>query len=56
MTDPACQTQEPWGSISKLVTPLLQAKRWSYPVSVDRSGLVAGATPQFFSSYTIGHS
>jgi len=29
---------------------------WSYPVSVDRSGLLAGATPQCFSSYPIGHS
>ena len=30
--------------------------QWSYPVSVDRSGLLAGATPQCFSSYPIGHS
>ena len=27
---------------------------WSYPVSVDRSGLVAGATPQRFSSCPMG--
>jgi transposase len=34
----------------------VQVNLWSYPVSVDRSGLVAGATPQCFSSHPIGHS
>ena len=33
-----------------------RSSNWSYPVSVDRSGLAAGATPQCFSSYPIGHS
>src|SRR5271157_898482 len=34
--------------------PLRRSSFWSYPVSVDRSGLVCWATPRCFDSYSIG--
>ena len=33
---------------------VLTAEEWGYPVSVDRSGLVAWVTPKYLASYLMG--
>jgi hypothetical protein len=39
-----------------LELPSLQRAYWSYPVFVDKFGLVVWVTPKFFNSYSIGES
>ena len=51
---PSNASKESSGTFEDLKKKKLE--KWSYPVSVDSSGLVSWVTPKCFSSYSTGES